>query len=84
MPRLLQLFCLFLVFASALSQQVCVRKYCTDQRQACLNNPDCQTVIGDAIEKCTLMSQGCMMYNTAKNEVAYRFTQCSYDNCLNV
>jgi hypothetical protein len=73
-----------LLLAIALGQQLCVRQYCTDQRQACLNDPNCQTVIGDAIEKCTLQSQGCMMFNTANNDAASSFVRCSYDNCLNI
>jgi len=82
--RATALLLLILLLACALAQQVCVRKECPDERQKCLQDATCQKVIGDAIEKCTLQSQGCMLYNTNKNDAASRFVNCSFSKCLNI
>jgi len=78
------LLLLILLIACALAQQICVRKECADERQQCIENGSCQTVIGEAIEKCTLQSQGCMLLHTDKNPVALKFVTCSFSKCLNI
>ena len=81
-PIALLLCTLLLAYATA--QQICVRKECPTERQKCIEDLTCRQVIGDAIEKCTLQSQGCMLFNTNKNDAAEKFVSCSFSKCLNI
>lgn len=82
--RLTALLGVMLLLVCALGQQICVRKECADERQKCIEDASCRKVIGDAIEKCTLQSQGCMLFNTNKNAAALKFVSCSFAKCLNI